>query len=298
MTADLFTDPFPPVTRVTDAHQNMRVTSWPFPGTDLASPDPRTLDCRGLTFVRSGLRAPIKLRREHQATGTRLVGGFVTSTGTPDTPWSWWHDQYAAIVEHDEAVIIGTRIDNVGDAVSFQARDWRILGCEITRAHDDAIENDNQHDGLVLDCLLDGVHVGFSSSGSEDGRSNRVLISRTLVRLEGYEQSYATARFGTGQHGGFFKWTPLAPPPVITDCVFRIDQPAAYGGPYGRPPAALPPGATAHNVTLIGHQHMTEAELATWRSQSVGLTLAGPEAWDAAAHAWRLAHPAPAAEAA
>ena len=105
--------------------------------------------------------------------------------------------------------------------------------CILSRIHDDCIENDYMHNGLVEDSLLDGCYVAFSARNSDgtDGHLNTETIRSSLVRLQPMPTVYKGDAPG---HGGFFKWPTstadgVGPNLVIENTIFRVDQLPNHG---------------------------------------------------------------------
>ncbi len=289
-----------------------------WPSQSLWIPDGATVDARGSTFEDSvfdanGYAVAIKF---HEITGSRndlcVVGGTVFSTLDPEhTLWSSWHKHYGMIVLRPGYEIVGTQFRNQGDMIVFgpNAADWSVIGVRTDGdgpggggpggsgyIHDDCIENDAMHGGLVDDSKLDGCNIFLSSQGEPiDGSANTVEVRDTLVRLRPYHESYDVAKYGNDQIGGFFKWgnggaSGTPPQLYVHDSVFRADQRAYYGGNVNGF-LGLPPGTTCHDVTLVGTEAWPAADLASWTSQCTNLTLGSAADWDAAVAAWDAAHP-------
>jgi len=291
----------------------VNTTRWP--SQSLTIPNGTAIDARGATFEDSvfdanGYAVAVKF---HEIAGTRenlcFVGGTVFSTFDPEnTTWNAWHKHVGMNVLQPNFQLIGTSFHNQGDLISFgpNATNWKVIGVKTDGAgvapggyiHDDCIENDSMHTGLVDDSKFDGCNVFMSSYGSaNDGSANTVEVKDTLVRLQPYHESYNPPKYGYDQIGGFFKWaivggTQGTPPQLnVHDTVFRADQRAYYGG-NGNGFLGLPPGTQCDGVTLVGTAAWPAADLASWTSQCTNLTLGSVADWDAAVAQWDADHPA------
>jgi hypothetical protein len=275
-----------------------------------------TLDSRGVVFDnsqldRDGFGIAVRLRAGFAGTDLCLVGGTAQTTLDPeDTPWSTWHRVTAVPVEAPRVRVVGMTFRNEGDVLAFLARadDWQVIGISVDGgqalpggyAHDDCIENDAMHGGLVQDSLFDGCWTFFSATNDAeaalDGSANQVTITGSLVRLQPYRNSFNVPKYGENGHSGFFKWARtdsdiMIPPALsVTDSVFRSDTPALYGGNENGF-LGLPPGTHCERVTLIGTETWPADELASWQDQCTDLRLGTVADWDDAVAAWKAEHP-------
>lgn len=293
-----------------------------WPSSSLVLENGTTVDAAGRTFVHDipngRFRVGIKVHRPNVAGSQRMdlciVGGSAFTTLDPErTPFDTWHDTYAAVQENPNPVFVGTRIFNTGDGFVFShlADNWMVVG---TRAdgggvfggayiHDDCIQNDSMLGGVVLDAKFDGCMVFLSATTGQasvdppDGSGKQVVVERTLVRLQAYENSFNTESYGPNQHGGFFKWSPgpatgTPPQVVIRNSTLRADAPALFGGNENGG-LGLPSGSTCENVMLIGTEVWPDRDLQSWVDQCVGLTLGSLSDWNERVAAWDEEHPLP-----
>jgi len=288
-------------------------TRWPSSTLPLANGT--AVDARGRTFDdtvpnSSGFYTAVKY---HQQAGTRddlcMVGGTLSSSLDPEnTPWTTWHRSTGLTVLTTNFQVVGSRIYNQGDGISFAstATDWKVTGIRVDGpngtsgyVHDDCIQNDAMNSGVIDDSKLDGCMVflsGLDQESHTDGHANRVEVKNSLVWLRPYHNSYSTAKYGFDQHGGFFKWASdpategVAPKLDVHDSVFRADDPALYGG-NANGFLGLPPGTSCNNVTLINTQAWPTKDLASWKNQCTNLTLATTSTWNAKVAAWDAVHP-------
>jgi hypothetical protein len=282
----------------------------------------RAVDARGSVFDSGAtIESGIKLHEGITGTDVCIVGGLLITGYDPETtPWSTWHDQTAIVVQEPRTALIGQRLYNVGDGVSFwgTAGDWKVIGMRVDAVlggnkggyvHDDCIENDGMVSGVVVGSKLDGCHIFLSASGTgRDGTGHQVEVSDTLVRLRPYHNSFDPAKYGYGAQGGFFKWGsttsgPGTPPRLyVHHSIFRADQRAVYGG-NSNGFLALPPGSRCHDVTLVAkggwgsdpanptNPAWMQRDIDSWRSQCTNLRFRGAPTWDAAVAEWDQAHP-------
>jgi hypothetical protein len=292
-------------------------TRWPRNGALL--PDDTAIDARGAVFDNStaneyGWRVGVKFHNKVDGLGTRLnlcfVGGLVRSNLDPEnTDWDTWHQATAVDVETPSFDLVGGRFFNQGDLVSFGpfARDWRIVGIRVDGIggapggyiHDDCIQNDFMHGGLIDDSKFDGCNVFLSSYAEPgqglDGSDNTLEIRDTLVRLQPFRKSWNTAAYGENRHGGFFKWgwDPVdgrTPQLYVHHSTFRADAFGAYGG-NSNGILALPPDSICHDVTLVNTHLWPPNDVASWTEQCTNLTLATTSTWNSKVSAWNAAHP-------
>jgi hypothetical protein len=292
---------------------------WPAPSLFLANGT--TIEASGRRWVHdqpsgTGHRVGVKIHRPDVPNSQRVdlcfVGGeSYTTLHAEDTPWDTWHDTYAFVQENPGATVVGLRLFNTGDGITFthRAHDWRVVGVRAdgngmfagAYIHDDCVENDSMFAGYIVDSKFDGCHTFLSANAGEilpnppDGSDRLVILSHVLVRLQGYEQSFDVEKYGTGHHGGFFKFSTMPsmgipPKLVVRDSVFRSDTPAPYGG-NANGNLGLPPGTDCSDVVLIGTERWPANELRSWTDQCTNLRLEDAAEWDRLVAEWDEAHP-------
>lgn len=300
-----------PIVDVGPGHVN------PYPGFPASLPNNTAMDARGETFDNSTLDAQGRSNavKFHFIEGSRdnlcFVGGTISTSLDPEnTPWATWHSIIGMQVLVPNLKVVGTTFRNEGDLVSFQvtATNWSLIGIRSDGGgaapsgyiHDDCIENDFMNSGLVDDAKLDGCTVFLSAiSGGPtpvDGHLNTVEVRNSLVRLQGYHNSFDTPKYGFDRHGGFFKWASnpvtdgVAPQLHVHDSVFRADTPGVYGG-NSNGFLGLPSGTNCHDVTLINTSAWPAGDLASWQNQCTNITYGSTADWDTAVATWEADHP-------
>jgi hypothetical protein len=264
----------------------------------------------------TGHRVGVKIHRPDEGGTQRMdlcfIGGrFQTTLDPESTPWTTWHDTYAFVQENADATVVGVRLFNTGDGITFthRANRWRVVAARAdgfasypgAYIHDDCVENDDMFEGVILDSKFDGCHVFLSSNAGRilpdppDGTGRTVRVERTLVRLQAYEQSFDPARYGTNRHGGFFKFSgqpEWGTPPqlVVRSSTFRSDEPALYGG-NANGHLGLPPGSICEDVMLVGADTWPEPDLRSWIDQCDGLTFGTVADWNRQVLEWDAEHP-------
>jgi len=181
-----------------------------------------------------------------------MVGGTMFGEWPDTDRWSKWHYRAAVRFSQPQFSVVGVHVINAGDGIKVKdgsggaAQDFDIDGNWVQHVHDDCIENDYVHTGVIHDNLLDGCYVTFSSRPSSsklDGRHNLVVIDHNIVALEPMMSVYSGPSPGTG---GFFKWSTQAPPGGLTDNIFLARQPPNHGDLD--PPTG--PLSCSHNVIV------------------------------------------------
>jgi hypothetical protein len=310
-------NPDRPLIEVTEQH----TVPWPDPDAVIANGT--TVEAGPQVWVHdvpsaSGHRVGIKFHRPDVAGSQRMdlcfvQGTVLTTLDAEATPWATWHDTYGFVQENPDATVVGLRLFNTGDGIMFSrpADNWRVVGVRAdgmglfagAYVHDDCIEDDSMRAGAVVDSKFDGCHVFLSATTGEvvtnppDGSGETILIDGTLVRLQGYDQSFDTAKYGTGNHGGFFKFsvqpaTGTPPQLVIRSSTFRSDERGAYGG-NANGVLGLPTGSVCEDVLLIGTGAWPQRDLQSWIDQCDGLQLGTAADWDEQVAQWDEAHPDP-----
>ena len=293
----------------------------PWPASSTFIENGTTIEAGGLAFIHdvpsvSGYRIGVRVRVPDDGGSGRMdvcfVGGIVATTLDPEsTPWTTWHATYGFVQENERAAVVGLRLFNTGDGIAFtdRAQDWSVIGVRADGSgvfpgayiHDDCVEDDSMFAGVIVDSKFDGCHSFLSADAGEvlpdppDGTGNTVRVESTLVRLQGYEQSFATAKYGTNRHGGFFKFSGQAstgtpPQLVVRGSTFRSDDGAAYGGNVNGE-LGLPPGSICEDVMLIGTEAWPPEEVQSWVDQCDGLTFGTVADWDERVAAWDADHP-------
>ena len=127
----------------------------------------------------------------------------------PDSdPWSAWHGRGALRVSQPDFTVIGIHVFNAGDG--FKAKDasggaaqhFVLEGSWIQHVHDDCIENDYLHSGVIRDDLLDGCYVMFSArpwATGPDGQHNVLVIDRVVGSLEPMQLGLSRAESRDGR---------------------------------------------------------------------------------------------------
>lgn len=182
-----------------------------------------SVDARGIDWVVPMAGTPVNLavmvghKTDPASTGSCFIGGAIRHTLPHDTTtWSQWHDVDSPFaLTAPSSHVIGTRIFNVGDgiAIAGPGSDWGLHGVHIRQAHDDCVQNDNLHSGVIQDSFLDGCYVGFSAqrtkSSNRDGTGNTVQILGSLIRMQPmphpYQPSWNPNNFTTPGHSALFK---------------------------------------------------------------------------------------------
>lgn len=169
-----------------------------------------------------------------------IVGGLVQQTLDHDTTdWATWKVGAGFLTKSARTEVVGMELNNVGDGFRFGnagTEDWELRGVKVTRAHDDCVENDQMHSGLIDDSLFDGCYVFYSSRGAPggsapDGLGEMVTITNSLVRMESMPSA---ARNGSG-HGPIWKLgngtqgTGRSPSLAVHNTIFRVDATPALG---------------------------------------------------------------------
>ncbi|MPZ52849.1 MAG: hypothetical protein GEU79_08965 [Acidimicrobiia bacterium] len=168
--------------------------------------------------------------------GACWYGGSWTGAWDETDPDVTWEDPYHhsgfLTIRIPEFLVEGVRVDNQGDGIRMEERgaDFHIRAVYLTDIHDDCIENDFMHGGVLEDSLLDGCYVGFSAAQYEgndsDGSDNRWVMENNLIRMEPQPTPYRGPSPG---HGAIFKWTVGGPQVVFRDNIIRVDQPPNHG---------------------------------------------------------------------
>ncbi len=227
------------------------------------------------------------------ATGACMVGGVMIGEWPDSDRWSKWHYRAGLRFSQPEFTVFGVHVVNAGDGIKPRdgaggtAQDFDIEGSWIQHVHDDCIENDYVHTGLIRDNLLDGCYVMFSSrpaSSSLDGRHNLMVIDHNVGALEPMRSVYSGPSPGTG---GFFKWSSQAPPVVLTNNVFMARQPPNHG--TLEPPTG--PLACSGNV-IVWEGAGAFPATAAWQSRCPDTVITSNAArYDNAKAAWLSHHP-------
>jgi hypothetical protein len=278
-----------------------------------------SFDARGVTLT-SGAAATyaMKIDRDRTVSHDCWVGGtFRTDLHPESTPWDRWHNENAVTIQQPNFSLIGAKFYNVGDAISlnYDAQDWLLNGVRVEAGvpgarggyvHDDCIENDRMVSGTVRHSKFDGCNVFMSSKGMEGNGAGQVVeVGHTIVRLQAFQNSFSTEKYGPNRHGGFFKWATQSagdsdgtPPKLyVHDSMFRADTQGAYSGNVNGF-NALPPGTKCNNVTLVAkggwgsdpnnptHPGWKARDIASWKSQCTNLKFGDEHDWDARVDRW------------
>ena len=191
-----------------------------------------TLRARGASWVGTDAYA---VTFEGTAPSSCLSHGTLIGTWNDTDAWSRWHGRGAIRFSQPRFSVIGVHVVNNGDGVKAKdaaggsAQDFTIRGSWIQHVHDDCVENDYLHSGVIRNNLFDGCYVLFSARpwrSGIDGRTNLLQISRNVAALEPMRSVFRGPGPGTG---GFFKWSADAPGVVLTDNVLMASQVPNHG---------------------------------------------------------------------
>ncbi|MGZ6898163.1 MAG: hypothetical protein ACXVJZ_12095 [Acidimicrobiia bacterium] len=222
------------------------------------------------------------------------VGGTIVGTYDAATPWDVFHSTGAFNIANPDSVVEGVRIHDYGDGIRIRdgGRSFRVRGAHLTYLHDDCLEDDKLHAGVITDSLFDGCYVGIStrptaSDTVSDGHRNALVLDGSLLRLQPMPTVYKGPAPG---HGGFFKWDTDAhrsPHLVLRNDVFRADQLPNHGS------LGLPDGydveCSGNTIVWLGSGSFPEA--ASWRAACPDTRIVTDRAvWDAAVSAWNRGH--------
>lgn len=254
-----------------------------------------------------------------------MVGGYITQAypDTEDTPTPWleWKTAAGITSKRPGLEVIGTRLHNVGDALLFSPEngsDWSVRGVQVTRAHDDCVENDGMYNGEIDDSFFDGCYTFLSGRHGwgvrPDGSANTVRITNTLVQMESMPDSES----GVPGHGPIWKLgaglhlNGISPMLAVHNTIIRVDQrpagSAKLGIPRYSPEPDTPPNdrisymdtEDCSDNTLVwtgptsGPGAITQDEIDSYEETGCWTVLmgqAGIDAWNARVDAWLDAHP-------
>ncbi len=223
-------------------------------------------------------------------------GGTVAGTYGPDTPWDVFHSTGAFNITNPDSVVEGIRIHNYGDGIRIRAgaQHWHVRGAHLSYLHDDCLEDDKLHSGVVTDSFFDGCYVGFStrptaSDTTSDGHREIFVVDGSLIRLRPMPMVYKGSAPG---HGGFFKWdtdTARSPRLVVRNDVFRVDQAPNHGS------LGLPDGyaveCSGNTIVWLGNGDFPERQ--SWLAKCPDTRIVtNRSVWDDAVTAWTANHAA------
>lgn len=254
-------------------------------------PQNRTLDARTAVWdsTQAGDYAVSVFGAEN---GSCWLGGIIRGDWPFTDPWTSWHYRAGLRWSQPDMTVDRVVIANYGDALKpkddggGQATNWTVRHTLVINAHDDCLENDYVHSGLIEDTLFESCYVGISARPDRTGYgglSETVTIRNTLLRLKPMTSVYKGSSPGTG---GFFKWTTDQSPALdISDSVFRADQLPNHQD-LGLPDVPI---ACRSNVVLWSGDGPFPGR-ASWLEHCPDTTIiegkAAPAIWDAAVRQW------------
>ncbi|MBK5288883.1 MAG: hypothetical protein JJE46_10490 [Acidimicrobiia bacterium] len=274
--------------RCTDTNPRIEITG-PQDVRDQPVPADTTLRARGATWIGNEDYPVGLLGRD---TGACVVGGTIFGTWPDSDRWSKWHYRGALRFSQPGFSVIDVHVVNTGDGVKPKdhaggaAQDFWISGSWIQHAHDDCLENDYLHTGVIQDNLFDGCYVMFSARPSKtlDGRDNVMVIDRNVGSLEPMRSVYKGSSPGTG---GFFKWSSRPPKVVLTNNVFMAVQPPNHGT-LDPPPSTL--ACSGNVIVWLGQGVFPNAS--AWLSECPDTVITTDASrYSEARSAWLSAHP-------
>jgi hypothetical protein len=174
---------------------------------------------------------PAVLDRCHDCT---WYGGLWNSKIPQHTEWGKTYCNSAAAFASRDSInftFASLRIDGAWDGVRFAPRNqgaktsFRLEDSWLSNIRDDCVENDQLHDMIIRNSLLDGCFSGISidpgRKGSEPpnrAETHRVVLDNVLLRVQDYPFR------GEIQPGHFLKVHPTSPSIEIRDSIFAFDK--------------------------------------------------------------------------
>jgi hypothetical protein len=160
-----------------------------------------------------------------------VEGGEVIGDYPLQTSWDDMHKTYAIEIRGGVNYLLSNmRVHNYGDGIFIGVESnqgFLVRGAYLTQIRDDAVSDDYGWAGTIDDSLIDGTYVGFSDKGFAVAANDAVLnISRTLVRLQVYEQTY---RNGPPGHGWFWKFDSDSIKLSLHGNIFFATEPSIHG---------------------------------------------------------------------
>jgi len=257
-------------------------------------PDHTAIDARDASW-RSADAGDYAVSLLGTGSGPCWLGGTIIGEWPMSDAWDLWHHRAGLRWSEPNTTVQDAVIANEGDALKpkdedgGQATNWTVRHVHVIDAHDDCLENDYVHSGVIEDSLFESCYVGFSARPSDgnhvDGRHETVSIRSTLLHLQPMESVYKGSSPGTG---GFFKWTNDQSPALdISDSVFRADQEPNHQD-LGVPDVPV----SCHGNVVLWAGPGSFPGRASWLAHCPDTVIVeGPQAvsmWDAAVATWKL----------
>jgi hypothetical protein len=260
---------------------------------DLYALDART--CTLLFQTTDSNHCEITVGKWTPGTSPGIVGGYVVGQIPRDADWQTaktnWDAAGIRLQGLGPQVCYDARITNMedgfepnpGTTASGNTTDTFLLdGAYMSWIRDDAVENDRVMNGVINDCLFDGVNRFLSEQADSTGTSNPtsvVTVTNCLVHL--VPMPNVKSKSGLG-YGGAFKWKTGAGSVDVSDTIFLLDQPPIYAKPW-------PPG-TYTNVTVILGPNYVTSTVPSYLPASVTVT-SDTTIWHSARQLWLATHP-------
>lgn len=214
-----------------------------------------------------------------------------------DVTWSDpYHHSAFLTLRLADFLVEGVDVTNQGDGIRMEeaAQNFHIRAAYLTDIHDDCVENDFMHSGILEQSLMDGCYVALSARHFEgndaDGSDNTWIIERNLIRMQAQPIPYSGPAPG---HGPIFKWSEGGPGVVFNHNIIRVDQPPNHGT-LGVP-EEMSLEECRGNIVVWGGEGPYPDELPDCFSVTTDVSV-----WDEAVTAWEAARlqwdPAPAGE--
>lgn len=214
-----------------------------------------------------------------------------------------YHHSGAITVRSRNFLVEGLRAHNQGDGVRFvlDAANFEARSVYMSDIHDDCVENDYLHGGIVRDSLFDGCYSGFSAASAarqsydRDGSKNTWRIDSNLVYMKPYPTVHSKEFFNNRKcqipnHGVLFKgWNSTydpAPKVVFKNNIIKYDiRPCveSYSG-------IIPPQlnfAECKNNTIV---YLGPGEF-PGKAPTCFKVTKDVNVWNNAVNRWKSAHP-------
>jgi hypothetical protein len=185
----------------------------------------------------------------------------------------------------------GCRFDHCWDPIRFGGTDVvnnRIFRCWISRAFDDAIENDSYSSFTVEDCLIESAYVFISERGSAStpiaGRVN--LVKNSLVQVKGHYSNHI--------HYQVYKLNSSSNLFTSINTIYWLDAGSYHNGHYGDPWLNLNVDVGNHAVNWSGNTIVWAgggSYPSDWTVPPGTTVTTDTSVWTNAVAAWKAANP-------
>jgi len=203
-----------------------------------------------------------------------------------------YHHAGAFTIRMNDFLVEGLRAHNQGDGIRMEAggSNFHIKEVYLSDIHDDCVENDYLHSGIVENSLFDGCYAGISAATHDginpSGPKNVWTFRNNLLRMKAFPTMFRPEKYGSFGHAMLFKgwYAPnKGPQLVLENNIFLADRKSSIGD-LQIPPNAVLKGCSNNTFVWLGEGPFP------YKLPSCFRVTTDKSVWDNAVAQWRATY--------